>query len=106
MFTRILDRRYAATGHREIGPVVLRATREDLGDLIGVGRNSVSRYLGELENAGVRLRRGAIEIVDNEIIRKMAESVWLENGEASGKWDVGPCARIQGYRRGRRGGFQ
>ncbi|WP_176611705.1 Crp/Fnr family transcriptional regulator [Actinomadura sp. WMMB 499] len=75
LLTRVLDRRGTAEGTRKAGPVVLRSTHEDLGRHLGMPRNAISRMLGELGDAGVRTRRGQIEIVDNEKLRALARIV-------------------------------
>nr|BFE29929.1 Crp/Fnr family transcriptional regulator [Actinomadura rugatobispora] len=74
VLTRILDRQRAG-GFCDPGPVALHSTQEDLGCHLGIGRNSVSSGLRQLESMGVRRRRGRIEILDNEKLRKLARTV-------------------------------
>jgi CRP-like cAMP-binding protein len=74
VLTRIIDRQSAADPCAS-GPVVLSSTLEDLGRHLGMGRNSISQQLAQLENMGVRKRRGRIEILDNEKLRRLARTV-------------------------------
>lgn len=55
------------------GPLV-RLTHEQLAELVGTTRETATRLLGELRDAGlVRLRRGGIVVLDVEGLRSAAE---------------------------------
>jgi CRP-like cAMP-binding protein len=57
------------------GVRTLRLSQQSLGELVGLTRKSVNRFLGELEAAGlVRLGYGELEVLDLEGVRRVAET--------------------------------
>jgi len=57
----------------EAAPVELRCTHEELADLAGTYRETVTRVLSDLRNRGlIELRRGVIVVLDIEGLRRLA----------------------------------
>ncbi len=55
----------------------VRLTHEQLADLVGTTRETTTKLLGELRDAGlVRLRRGAVIVLDRAGLRAAADSTW------------------------------
>jgi CRP/FNR family transcriptional regulator, cyclic AMP receptor protein len=63
----VLSQLVAETGGGEAGEVTIRMNQADLAQLAGTSRESVSRFLADLERAGVvRSGRGRVTVVDPE----------------------------------------
>lgn len=59
---------------RESGQAVCRLTQDELAAMLGTVRQVLGRALSDLQEAGaIRLRRGAIEVVDPEALRDLAQ---------------------------------
>ncbi len=55
----------------------IRLTHEQLSDLVGTTRETTTKLLGELRDAGlVRLRRGAVVVLDRARLGAAAEGTW------------------------------
>ena len=55
----------------------VRLTHEQLSDLVGTTRETTTKVLGELRDAGViRLRRGAVIVLDHDALRAAAYGSW------------------------------
>jgi CRP/FNR family transcriptional regulator len=58
----------------EGGSAAVSATQEELAEAIGASRETVNRHLGRLEAQGLlRVGRGAVEILDADSLRRLAE---------------------------------
>ncbi|MDP9498317.1 MAG: helix-turn-helix domain-containing protein, partial [Actinomycetota bacterium] len=64
----------APTGRFGRRPGEIRLTHEQLADLVGTTRETTTKLLGELRDAGlVQLRRGGIAVLDHDQLRATAD---------------------------------